>query len=30
MSYNSSPRSPGGTVTLADGTVIHSSVAPGV
>ena len=24
------PRSPGGTVTLADGTVIHSSVAPGV
>ena len=24
------PRSPGGTITLADGTVIHSSVAPGV
>ena len=24
------PRSPGGTMTLADGTVIHSSVAPGV
>jgi len=22
------PRSPGGTMTLADGTVIHSSVAP--
>ena len=24
------PRSPGGTMTLADGTVIHSSAAPGV